>query len=127
MVSVLTVNADAYTWVAAGIGSQTTAGYQLATGYPVMPIGGFNGTDDSPTLAAFQEYVANDQIHYFVGGSGFGPANGGSSASSEISAWVVENFSAQTVDGVVLYDLTAPLGAADSTAATSASGVATDG
>ena len=31
---------------------------------------------------------------------------GGSSASSEIAAWVAENFTATTVDGVTLYDLT---------------------
>ena len=32
---------------------------------------------------------------------------GGSSASSEIAAWVEANFTATTVDGVTLYDLTA--------------------
>ncbi|MDQ1246515.1 MAG: hypothetical protein QG597_883 [Actinomycetota bacterium] len=108
-----TLNADAedYTWIAAGVGSQTTAGYQLATGNPVMPIGGFNGTDPSPTLEQFQQYVADGQIHYFIGGSGgFGPAAGGSGASSAISTWVEQNFTPVTVDGVVLYDLTAPVG-----------------
>lgn len=108
-----TLNADAedYTWVAAGVGSQTTAGYQLATGNPVLPIGGFNGTDPSPTLEQFQQYVADGEVHYFIGGNGgFGPAAGGSSASSEITAWVERNFTEVTVDGVVLYDLTAPVG-----------------
>jgi hypothetical protein len=32
---------------------------------------------------------------------------GGSTVSSQISAWVTANFSSQTVDGVTLYDLTA--------------------
>ncbi|MEU5906943.1 glycosyltransferase family 39 protein [Micromonospora sp. NPDC047467] len=93
-----------YTWVAATIGSNNASGYQLATGDPVMAIGGFNGSDPSPTLAQFQRYVADGKIHYFVGGSGF-RANGGSSASQEIAAWVAESFSAQTVDGVTVYDL----------------------
>ncbi|MBX6391340.1 MAG: glycosyl transferase, partial [Frankia sp.] len=81
---------------------------QLATGEPVMPVGGFNGTDPSPTLAQFQEYVAEGKIHYFLAGGSLGPANGGSRESSEIAAWVQENFTATTVDGVTAYDLTAP-------------------
>ncbi|MDG4758265.1 glycosyltransferase family 39 protein [Micromonospora sp. WMMD710] len=97
-------DSDSYTWVAATIGSNNASGYQLATGDPVMPIGGFNGSDPSPTLAQFQRYVADKKIHYFVGGGGF-RANGGSSASQEISTWVAETFTAQTVDGVTVYDL----------------------
>ena len=50
-----------YTWVAAAIGSNEAAGYQLATGQPVMAIGGFNGTDPAPTLAQFERYVAAGQ------------------------------------------------------------------
>ncbi|MFD6567965.1 ArnT family glycosyltransferase [Micromonospora profundi] len=96
-----------YTWVAATIGSNNASGYQLATGDPVMAIGGFNGSDPSPTLAQFQRYVAEGKIHYFVGGGGF-RANGGSSASQEIAAWVAESFTAQTVDGVTVYDLSTP-------------------
>ncbi|WP_353901707.1 glycosyltransferase family 39 protein [Micromonospora harpali] len=103
--SLLEANAVDYTWVAATIGSQNASGYQLATGEPVMSIGGFNGSDPSPTLAQFQRYVAEGKIHYFVGGSGF-RANGGSSASQEIAAWVAETFEAKTVDGVTVYDLT---------------------
>ncbi|MEU7927022.1 glycosyltransferase family 39 protein [Micromonospora sp. NPDC049107] len=97
-------DSDDYTWVAATIGSNNASGYQLATGDPVMPIGGFNGSDPSPTLAQFQRYVADHKIHYFMGGGGF-RANGGSSASQEISTWVEETFTAQTVDGVTVYDL----------------------
>ncbi|KAB1937553.1 glycosyltransferase family 39 protein [Micromonospora sp. ALFpr18c] len=97
-------DSDSYTWVAATIGSNNASGYQLATGDPVMPIGGFNGSDPSPTLAQFQRYVADRKIHYFVGGGGF-RANGGSSASQEISTWVAETFTEQTVDGVTVYDL----------------------
>ncbi|SCF10510.1 4-amino-4-deoxy-L-arabinose transferase [Micromonospora haikouensis] len=103
--SLLEANAVDYTWVAATIGSQNASGYQLATGEPVMSIGGFNGSDPSPTLVQFQRYVAEGKIHYFVGGSGF-RANGGSSASQEIAAWVAETFEAKTVDGVTVYDLT---------------------
>ncbi|MFC0505917.1 ArnT family glycosyltransferase [Micromonospora costi] len=98
-------DSDRYTWVAATVGSNNASGYQLATGDPVMPVGGFNGSDPSPTLAQFQRYVAEGRIHWFIGGGGF-RANGGSSASSEIASWVAATFDAQTVDGVTVYDLT---------------------
>lgn len=105
LVSVLTQDARDFTWIAAGIGSQTAAGYQLATGYPVMAIGGFNGSDPSPTLEQFQQYVTEGKIHYYIAsGIGGGP---GSNGSSEISTWVQQTFESTTIDGVTLYDLSA--------------------
>ncbi|WP_416405921.1 hypothetical protein [Curtobacterium sp. LFS084] len=99
-------DADDYTWVAATIGSNSAATYQLATGASVMPIGGFNGSDPSPTLAEFEADVAAGKIHYFIAGS-VGQSNGGSDAASKISAWVESNFTASTIGGVTVYDLTA--------------------
>jgi hypothetical protein len=32
-----------------------------------MAIGGFNGSDPAPTLARFERYVADHEIHYFAG------------------------------------------------------------
>ncbi|WP_328914572.1 MULTISPECIES: ArnT family glycosyltransferase [unclassified Streptomyces] len=95
MKALLLKDADAYTWVAATVGSQNQASYQLATGKPVMAIGGFNGSDPFPTPAEFQRYVDAGRIHYFV-------SDGGTSA---ISAWVAANFTAQVVGGVTVYDL----------------------
>ncbi|GFJ78242.1 hypothetical protein Phou_024220 [Phytohabitans houttuyneae] len=69
-----------------------------------MAIGGFNGSDPSPTLAQFQRYVADGKIHYFIG-SGLGRSNGGSDAAQQIATWVAENFTATTVGGTTLYDL----------------------
>jgi hypothetical protein len=40
---------------------------------------------------------------------GRGGSTSGSSASSEIAAWVAENFTATTVDGVTVYDLSGGL------------------
>jgi len=107
LVSLLQANASRYTWVAATIDANSAAGYELATGDPVMAIGGFNGTDPAPTLAQFQQYVRDGKIHYFIGGGGRGSA-GTSSAASQIAAWVQQNFTAVTVGGVTVYDLTAP-------------------
>jgi hypothetical protein len=73
-----------------------------------MAIGGFNGTDPSPTLAQFQAYVAAGKIHYFISGGG-GPGGGGagSASASAISAWVQQTFTAKTIGGMTVYDLTA--------------------
>lgn len=108
VVSALKANASSYTWVAAAVGSNTAAGYQLATQLPVMPIGGFNGSDPSPTLTQFKALVTAGKIHYFIGGGGFGNQSGGSNSSSEIASWVTSNFKAATVGGTTLYDLTQP-------------------
>ncbi|MFF0480611.1 ArnT family glycosyltransferase [Streptomyces sp. NPDC004435] len=103
-------DADAYTWAAAAIGAQNAASYQLATEKPVMAIGGFNGSDPSPTLAQFKQYLAEGKIHYFIGGGGMGGGMGGGAGGmgggSEISGWVQENFTSTTVDGTTFYDLT---------------------
>ena len=114
MTALLAQDADQYTWVAAAVGAQTAASYQLATGDPVMSLGGFNGSDPWPTLDVFKAYVESGQVHWFIAGGGFGGSNGGSSATSEISQWVSENFTSQTVDGVTVYDLTAPVSSASS-------------
>ena len=108
LVSLLMKNADSYTWVAATVGANQAAGYQLATDRPVMALGGFNGSDPFPTLALFQQYVAEGTVHYFLGGGGFGNQNGGSNDSQAISQWVEASFTATTVGGVTVYDLTQP-------------------
>ncbi|MFJ3584390.1 ArnT family glycosyltransferase [Streptomyces sp. NPDC090127] len=104
----LLADADDYTWVAAAIGAQNAASYQLATEKPVMAIGGFNGSDPSPTLAQFKQYVAQGKIHYFVGGGGGTGGGGGMGGGSEIASWVASTFDEVTVGGATLYDLTAP-------------------
>jgi 4-amino-4-deoxy-L-arabinose transferase-like glycosyltransferase len=130
IVKLLKQNASKYTWVAATIGSQSSAPYQLATGEPVMDIGGFTGSDPTPTLSQFEKYVSEGKIHYFInsgrsfrGGNGsdsnetangnapantmqMGPMGGGS--NSEITNWVQSNFKKVTVGGVTIYDLTQP-------------------
>lgn len=95
-----------YTWAAATVGSNNAAGYQLASGQPVLAVGGFNGTDPYPTLEQFQQMVQNGQIHYFIGDGGMSSTStGGSDAGAQIAEWVAENYTAQTVDGVTIYDL----------------------
>ncbi|WP_175415696.1 glycosyltransferase family 39 protein [Acidipropionibacterium jensenii] len=112
--TLLSSGAGSYTWVAAVTGSNNAASYQLATGYPVMAVGGYNGTEPAPTLSQFKQLVAQGRIHFYIstgsGGAagsnaGSGSTTSGSSASSEISTWVAKNFTAQSVGGTSIYDL----------------------
>ena len=108
----LQADAGRYTWAAATVNSNNAAGYQLGSGEPVMAIGGFNGTDPAPTLAQFERYVSEGKIHYYIAsagggfGGGFGGGAGGSGHASQITSWVESHFTAQTIGGVTLYDLT---------------------
>lgn len=105
--SLLSKNSSSYRWVAATTGSQNAASYQLATQLPVMAIGGFNGSDPAPTLAQFKSYVQQGLIHYYIAGGGMGGSQmGGSNVASQIATWVSEHYTATTVDGVTVYDLT---------------------
>jgi 4-amino-4-deoxy-L-arabinose transferase-like glycosyltransferase len=106
VVAVLSSHAGSYEWVAATVDANNAAGYQLATGDPVMAIGGFNGTDPAPSLAQFQSYVRDGKVHYFIAGGGRGGADSGDTSAAQITSWVQSSFSSQTVDGVTVYDLT---------------------
>ena len=107
-----TLSADAadYTWTAAVVGSNNAAGYQLASGAPVMAVGGFNGTDPSPTLDEFKKLVADREIHYFIRGrimmSRWGQQSG-SNESAAVAEWVETHFTPVIVDRAAIYDLTA--------------------
>jgi 4-amino-4-deoxy-L-arabinose transferase-like glycosyltransferase len=115
-------SASGHTWVAATVGSEVAASYQLAAGAPVMAVGGFNGTDPSPTLAAFQALVRAGAVRWFVDSgvdaSGAGsvrapgslPAadTGGSDAGRRITDWVHQHFTPRLVAGTTVWDLTAP-------------------
>ena len=110
----------------------------LDSGTDVQGIGGFSGSDPAPTLAEFQASVAAGEIRWFVvsagpgGGAGGraapdgtgqdataqgdaaggGPSGGGrfggGGTGSEITAWVAETFTATTVGGTTVYDLSTP-------------------
>ena len=110
LTSLLSSDPSRYSWVAATTGSNSASGYQLATDDPVMAIGGFNGTDPAPTLSEFERFVAEGKIHYYISGGGFGGGfgggAGGTTPASQIESWVTSHFTAQTVDGVTVYNLT---------------------
>lgn len=93
------------TWAAATYASQTAARLQIETNRPVMPIGGFAGTDPSPTLQEFKGHVLDGQICYFLGHDEFLATQTTPTPVVEISEWVTANFDYEEVDGQRLYDL----------------------
>jgi hypothetical protein len=113
LVAALRADAGRYTWTAATIGATNAAVYQLASGTPVMAVGGFNGTDPAPTLNMFQQLITNSSIHYFIdapmGGSMHAKPDSSRQAAN-IVAWVQQHFPARAIDGVMVYTLFSPTG-----------------
>ena len=110
LASALRAHASSYRWVAATFGSQSAASLELATGEPVMAIGGFNGQGGDISLATFQAYVAKGEIHYLIasGGLGGGPGGGTSNSDAAITRWVEVHFARTTIGGQTVYELTNP-------------------
>jgi 4-amino-4-deoxy-L-arabinose transferase-like glycosyltransferase len=85
-------------------GSQSAVPIILATGKPVVAMGGFNGGDPAPTLAQLQSMVSAGEVHYVLvsggqglggsgrpGGPGGGTGGRSGASGSGISQWVTEN------------------------------------
>lgn len=107
LVGLLDARAEAYTWVAATVGSTCAAGYQLATGHPVMPIGGFNGTDPAPAPDQFLRLALSKRIHYFIVTNPIHEDKWGHlDTNALIQQWVQRNFTPMRVGRVEIYDLT---------------------
>jgi 4-amino-4-deoxy-L-arabinose transferase-like glycosyltransferase len=112
LISYLLANRNGATWIVATTSANAAGSIQLASGEPVMAMGGFSGSDPAPSLAQLKALVASGQLRYvLVNGGGFGgpggPGRGGS--TSEIDAWVT---SVGTVvdyggSGGTLYDVSA--------------------
>ncbi|CAN5521113.1 glycosyltransferase family 39 protein [soil metagenome] len=103
----LTENAEHYRWVAATVGSMCAAGYQLASGYPVMPIGGFNSTDPAPGPDQFLRWALGKHIHYFIITNPVEQDKWGHlNDAALIQQWVQRNFTPMKVGRVLMYDLT---------------------
>ncbi|SHH46346.1 4-amino-4-deoxy-L-arabinose transferase [Jatrophihabitans endophyticus] len=97
------LRATTTTWAAATVGDQSAAELILSSGKAVIAIGGWSGSDNSPTLAQFKAYVAAGKITYFVAGTGQG--GGQSGVASQITAWVKAHYTATTVGGQTVYKL----------------------
>nr|WP_246098276.1 glycosyltransferase family 39 protein [Rhodococcus spelaei] len=119
------------TWSAAVDRSSTAAGLELSSDTAVMAIGGFTGSDPTPTLAEFVNYVKDRQVTYYLvqnrtgdggrdagkqGQEGQGPGGqaqagrggapgGRESAHKDVADWVAAHFTPVTVGSTTVYDL----------------------
>jgi 4-amino-4-deoxy-L-arabinose transferase-like glycosyltransferase len=107
VIAKLTFNADHYRWVAATVGSMCAAGYQLDSGHPVMPVGGYNSTDPAPAPDEFLRLTLSKQIHYFIITNPVQQDKWGHlNDAALIQQWVQLNFTPIRVGRVLMYDLT---------------------
>jgi 4-amino-4-deoxy-L-arabinose transferase-like glycosyltransferase len=90
-------------WIVAANSSSEAAPIQLATGLPVMAMGGFNGSDVYPTLGQLKAYISSGELRFVLaagrglGGPGFGGSGFGQSSS--ISTWVQQSCSPVAIAG----------------------------
>ena len=74
------------TWILAVPSAQDGANLIIATGKPVMCLGGFTGSDQVLNVTTLQEYIHGDKVRYFeTGGMGGGQEGSGNSG---IFSWV---------------------------------------
>ncbi len=121
-------------WSAAMARSSSAAGLELQSHTAIMAIGGFSGSDPAPTLAQFQQDVADHEIGYYLvpaqrngaggrtngasaarggqvgrggqpGGMPAGMPFGGRNAHADIDQWVTAHYTPQTVGSMTVYDL----------------------
>jgi 4-amino-4-deoxy-L-arabinose transferase-like glycosyltransferase len=89
--------------------SSAAAGLELSTNTAVMAIGGFGGTDPTPTLGEFQQDVANHRITYYIAPTNDRhPGGFGGQSHTDITQWVAAHYTPMTVGSQTVFDLTAP-------------------
>jgi 4-amino-4-deoxy-L-arabinose transferase-like glycosyltransferase len=92
-------------WIVAANGSGEAGSIELATGLPVMAMGGFTGSDPAPSLDQLKSYVASGKLRYvLIGGNGSGFFAGN---SNDRTSWVTSTckpVSYGTGTGAALYD-----------------------
>ncbi len=89
--------------------SSSAAGLELSTNTSVMAIGGFSGSDPVPTLAEFQNDVAQHKVTYYVVANYPGRGPGwGNRGHDDIARWVATTFSPVSVGDATVYNLSAP-------------------
>ncbi|HUB68846.1 MAG TPA: glycosyltransferase family 39 protein [Acidimicrobiales bacterium] len=111
VVAMLQREARSFKWVGAVVGGDPAAGYELATGLPVLAVGGFAGTDAYPSLVQFEGMVRSGEIHYFVT-PGLPQPCGHPDDACLVAAWATAHFKGLRAGGVQLYDLAGTIPAA---------------
>lgn len=122
LVSYLKSRQGSATWLVAVSSANAAAPIQLATGRPVLAMGGFSGSDPAMTVTKLQQLVRSGQLRYVLlgggpgGRGGFGrpPGAGDGGTAGSVSSWVTQNCtvvnysgSSGSSAGSVLYDCSA--------------------
>jgi 4-amino-4-deoxy-L-arabinose transferase-like glycosyltransferase len=85
LVDYLVAHQGSAKYLVAASGTQSTASIIIATGKPVVTIGGFTGSDPAPTVSQLAAMVKSGQLKYvLLGGDRGGPGGG----SNDIATWV---------------------------------------
>ena len=110
LLNYLVANRGTAKWIVAINSAQEAGSIELATGLPVMAMGGFTGSDPTPTLDQLKSYIASGQLRFVLasggfGGGGFGGGiGGGSDVSTLRDDWVTSTCKLATDAGTSLYD-----------------------
>ncbi len=112
LVQYLVANRGEATWLAAVSSASQAGPLQIASGVPVMAMGGFMGSDPAPTLEQLQAYVRDGRVRFVLlggrdgGPGGFFGGDGQGSVAGERTAWVTAACTPVDVPGVsaTLYD-----------------------
>jgi 4-amino-4-deoxy-L-arabinose transferase-like glycosyltransferase len=97
----LVANRGSARWIVAVNSANQAGSIELATGEAVMAMGGFTGSDPTPTVDQLQAYVASGALRFVIVGGGDGGPSGG---SSDVSTWVGANCAAVSSVSSSLYD-----------------------
>ena len=104
-------NQGSATWIVAVSDASDAADLELATGKPIMAMGGFSGSDNALTLDQLEADIAHGSLRYvIVGGQGGGPG-GFNSQSSQVTAWITRHGTLVSIPGssAKVYDLSQAL------------------
>jgi 4-amino-4-deoxy-L-arabinose transferase-like glycosyltransferase len=107
LISYLEQHQGTATWLVAVNSANESAAIQLASGRPVMAMGGFSGSDPALSVARLKALVSSGSLRYVLlggrgggqGGPGFasqggppgGPGAGAGSAGQARNAWITQN------------------------------------
>lgn len=77
------------TYLFAASDTGTAESYIMQTGEAVIPMGGFNGSDQILTVEKLEQMVADRKVKFFLLGSGGGGGAGG--GASDVTSWIISN------------------------------------
>ena len=106
----LVANRGRARWIVAANSAQEAGSIEIATGLPVMAMGGFTGSDPAPTLAQLKSYIASGKLRFVLasggqGGGGLGAPGASTTDGTDRTSWVTSTCKLVNYGGsATLYD-----------------------